>query len=285
MIFIATIATLVLLLVILWITGVLLMRRQSREGDITSDLRELLLARAEGRINNEEFDRRQAALHASLLASPQRTDLKKLRVLRWAVPVLIAIVIVPPAVVYVYYDKLREKGAGSFPASTTTSGVTMPKPQVQGTNTGGDLNTAVKHLAEKMAKNPGNGDGWLLLARTYGELHQPREAANAYAKAATLIPPDAAFLTEWADARVLANERKWDDESRDIVMRALKTDPVHLKALALAGSEAYYRADYKAALSYWKRLQAAAPAGSRDAKLAEMNIQEVNAIMAGKKPG
>jgi cytochrome c-type biogenesis protein CcmH len=136
-----------------------------------------------------------------------------------------------------------------------------------------------------LKKDPGNGEGWLLLARTYGELRRPKETAAAYAKAAALVPLDASMLADWADAHVMANERKWDAEARKIVHRALEADPKHLKSLALAGSEAFDRAEYKAAIGYWKRMQGVAQAGSMDAKLAEANIQEAEAMLAGRKPG
>lgn len=261
--------------------------RPKQGADISAALREILLARAAGEISAEEFERRQAALHAALLETPQQNPPSVLRHLRWAVPALIAIIAVPPLVLYAFYGKPQEPVI--TPAPVSMSGLRAPeaKPQSQQpqANSGGDLNTVVKRLADKMAKDPNNGEGWLLLARTYGELRQPGEAANAYAKAAALLPPDAGSLAEWADARVQANGRKWDDETREIVKRALSADPRHLKALALAGSEAFDRADYKLAVNYWKRMQAAAPAGSMDAKLAEMNIQEANAKLAGKKPG
>ncbi len=261
--------------------------RQKPGAEISADLREILLARAAGKISAEEFERRQAALHASLLEAPQQNQPSVLRHLRWAVPALIAIIAVPPVVLYAFYGKPKESVITPVPASMTGLRAPESKPQSQPpqANSGGDLNLVVKRLADKMVKDPNNGEGWLLLARTYGELRQPREASNAYAKAAALLPPDAGSLAEWADARVQANDRKWDDESREIVKRALSADPKHLKALALAGSEAFDRADYKQAVNYWKRMQAAAPAGSMDAKLAEMNIQEASAKLTGKNPG
>lgn len=55
-------------------------------------------------------------------------------------------------------------------------------------------------------------------------------------------------------------------------------------ALALAGGEAFDRADYKTAIDYWKRIKAVAPTGSMEVKLADSNIAEATAQMSGKKP-
>lgn len=267
----------VLAVIALILSGVL--SGKKRGDDIGPALRELLLARAEGRLTAEEFDSRQAELHATLLAAPQPASAGKTGVLRGGLIAAVALAAVG------LYAWLGNPKAVDVAPPQPAAGMAMPG--TEGTpqaNTGGDLNTMVKRLADKMAKDPNNGDGWLLLARTYGELRQPKEAAAAYAKAAALLAPDAGMLADWADAQVMSHDRKWDSEARDIVKRALAADPKQLKALALAGSEAFDRSDYKAAIDYWKRMQAAAPADSMDAKLAEANIQEANAAMTGKKP-
>ncbi len=272
-----------LVFVVLGISGLLPFGRRSHGAKISAALKELLLARAEGRINGEEFERRQAELHASLLNEPQEIPMARRRHLRWAIPAAIALITLPPIVIYIFLGK--PKVVTPLPSPVFSSGLPITESMTPSqTNSGGDLNMVVKRLADKMLNDPGNGEGWLLLARTYGELHQFKEAAHAYAKAAALLPPNAVFLTEWADTHVLANERKWDDESHKIVQQALAADPKNLKALALAGSEAFYHADYKQAVSYWKRMKAVALAGSNDAKLAEMNIQEANTMLAGIKP-
>lgn len=135
-----------------------------------------------------------------------------------------------------------------------------------------------------MAKDPNNGEGWLLLAKTYSELKKFAEADSAYEKASPLVALDVNALTDWADAHVMANDRKWDAEGGKIVKRALAADPKHVKALALAGSEAFDRADYKQAIEFWKRMKAAAAVDSMDSKLADANIAEANSMLTGKKP-
>jgi cytochrome c-type biogenesis protein CcmH len=250
-----------------------------RGDSVSSDLRELLRDRADGKIDEEEFGRRQAALHARVLESKPGASKKRL----WlAIPIALVAAGIGFYVSHGTPDAIDVTPAGPMGTRFGTSDV--PKAANPQANTAGDLSVLVKGLAEKMAKNPGDGDGWLLLARTYRELHQPKEASAAYAKAAALLPPDATMLADWADAHVMANGGKWDIEAKDIVKRALRADSKHLKALALAGSEAFEHADYKSAIAYWKRMRAVAPAGSMDAKLAEANIQEAEGTLSGKKP-
>lgn len=223
----------------------------------------------------------QARLHAQLLES---SHVARHNHLYWILP---AVVVIAIGGALRFWDSPNEV-MQTPDLVTSAPKINMPlisaKNQVQANqtsppmaaqpNSGGDLNTMVKRLASKMEKDPNNGEGWLLLARTYNELRQPKEAANAFSKAAALLPPDATMMADWIDARVLSNDRKWDAESKEIISRGLKLDPKHLKLLALAGSEAFERADYAAAISYWKQIQTVAPAGSKDANLAEMNIKE-----------
>jgi len=256
----------------------------ARENDITEQLRALLIARTEGKITEEEFLQIQSKLHATLMA-PQVTQ--KNNNLIWG-----GFVIIIVAASGIYYWRTS--------TSTSNNTVTQNKLELpmagpldtqfgkteahqKPMNVGGDLNVMVKRLADKLVKNPKDGEGWLLLARTYNEINQPKDAAVAYAKAAALLPPDATLLADWANAHVMASGGKWDGEAKKIVQRALAADPKHLKTLSLAGTEAFGRADYKAAIEFWKRMQAAAEVGSMDAKLAESNIQEAEALRSGKK--
>jgi cytochrome c-type biogenesis protein CcmH len=258
--------------------------RDAGKFDVEADLRELLIARAEGKIEQGEFESRQAALHAALLQTPTAAPAAfKTAYLRWLLPVLVLVLVAVGYWAFSSHEAKAPAGADDF--SKLPGAQQMPggeqKPQA---NSGGDLNTVVKRLADKMEKDPGNGEGWLLLAKTYGELRKYAEAASAYEKAAAILPADAALLADWADAHVMAAGQKWDDAARKLVKRALEADAKHVKTLALAGSEAFDRADYKGAIAFWVRMKAAAPPDSMDQKLADANIDEANARLSDKKP-
>lgn len=251
------------------------------DSDISEQLRALLLARADGNIDEDEFARRQAQLHATLLERKAQANRKP-----WVLGLVVVIAIAAIGI-YTWRSKSPPIGTphsleipATGPLDTQFGASLEPRKPM---NVGGDLNVMVKRLADKMAKNPDDGEGWLLLARTYSEINQPKESAAAYAKAAARLPPDATLLADWANVYVLANSGKWDAEAKKIVQRALAADSKHMKALSLAGTEAFDRADYTTAISYWKRMQAASEAGSMEAKLAEANIQEAEALRSGKK--
>lgn len=271
--------------------------------DITEGLKSLLLARARGEITQDEFEQRQALLHAQILSSEPEAafkaknsfERKSFLPMSNTVLAIIAVVAVSIAM-STWYILGKKNGAPAANEDIAALGAALsnlqgsdhalslaePEKNTPVKNMGGDLATAAKHLVEKLEKDPNNGDGWLLLARSYGQLRQPKEAADAYAKAAKYLAPDAAMLADWADAQVMSHEGKWDNESAALVIRAIAADPKNIKALALAGSEAFVRADYPAAIEFWKQMKALTPPDSMDTKLADSNIAEAQARLSGK---
>lgn len=154
------------------------------------------------------------------------------------------------------------------------AGVTGPANPPAPSNAGGDLAPLVQRLKAKLDADPSSGDGWLLLARAYGQLQRYAEADAAYREAARRLKPDADLLADWVDAHVMARQRQWDGEARNLLQRALASNGRHLKALSLAGSEAFSRSDYPTAIKFWERLKAAAPAGSMELQMADANLAE-----------
>src|SRR6185503_8353604 len=116
------------------------------------------------------------------------------------------------------------------------------------------IEALVERLAERMKSEPDNVEGWMLLARSYGAFGRFRESSEAYANAARLRPGDAQLLADYADALGMALGRKLEGEPEKLIARALEVDPRNLKALALAGTAAFERKDYKAAAAYWERM-------------------------------
>lgn len=110
----------------------------------------------------------------------------------------------------------------------------------------------VERLAAKMEGNPADVEGWIMLGRSNAVLGRYREAAGAYAKASSLRPDDASLLADYADILGMANGRKLAGEPAAIVARALKADPRNVKALALAGTAAFEKADYRTAIKHWE---------------------------------
>jgi len=132
-------------------------------------------------------------------------------------------------------------------------------------------------LAAKLEKDPGNVDGWVMLARTYYALKRNDDAVKAFDRAVALRPDDAGVLADYADA-LAATQGGITGKPLALIERALKADPTQWKALALAGTAAFNRQDYKQAVGYWEKMKATVPPGSPIAASIDNSIAEARAL-------
>lgn len=124
------------------------------------------------------------------------------------------------------------------------------------------IESMVTKLAERLEKQPDDLEGWVMLGRSYTVLGRFEDSAKAYRRAAGLAPNDAQVLADFADALGMAQGRKLTGEPEALIARAVKADPDNVKALALAGTVAFERGDYAAAIGHWERLLPKIPEGS-----------------------
>lgn len=111
----------------------------------------------------------------------------------------------------------------------------------------------VGKLEERLKTQPDDADGWSMLGRTYTALNRRDEALAAFRKVVALRPQDAQALADLADALAVMNGRSLDGEPEKLIQQAVKLDPANVKALALAGTIAFNRDDFKTAVDYWQR--------------------------------
>ncbi len=196
---------------------------------------------------------------------------------------LLGIFLLVPIIAGLIYWKTGTPDAASVSSPMTT----MPpmvmdsaRPMGEGHDMG-DLGAMAQKLAAKLEKSPENADGWVLLAHTYVELKQHKDAVSAFEKAVNLIPNDAQLLADYADALAVTNNAKFDAKSIDLIEKALKVDPNHPKALLLAGTIAFNQTDYAKAIRLWEHLQ---PLINKDdvalAKDVAGNIAEAKALIS-----
>jgi cytochrome c-type biogenesis protein CcmH len=139
----------------------------------------------------------------------------------------------------------------------------------------------VGQLAERMKDNPADAEGWTMLARSYTVLGRFEDAIPAYARVVELIPSSAPVLADYADA-VAATKGTIDNaQSVDLIERALKADPRNPKALALAGTVAYERADYASAIGHWQKVADQLPPGSELAPRVQASIADARGRLGG----
>jgi cytochrome c-type biogenesis protein CcmH len=118
-----------------------------------------------------------------------------------------------------------------------------------------------EQLAMRMQEQPGDADGWVMLARSLSVLGKHPEALKAYEKAVALRKDDAALLADYADSLAVQNNRSLAGKPMQLVESALKIDPRNLKALALAGTYAFDRKDYPRAVKHWEQAVQFGPPG------------------------
>lgn len=148
-----------------------------------------------------------------------------------------------------------------------------------------DANAAIEQLAQLLKTQPENTEGWTMLARSLNAMHRYADASRAYKNLTTLVPRDAQLLTEYAGSVAMAQGASLQGEPERILARALAAEPGNTKALSLMGSAVFERGDYAAAITYWRKVLALAPAGSEIVQVANDNIKEaLAAAAAGNQP-
>ena len=109
-------------------------------------------------------------------------------------------------------------------------------------------------LVETLKRNPDDAVKWRMLGSVYAASSRPTPAAEAYARAAALSPGDPQLLVEYAEAEAQLNGGNLHGKPVEILVAALKVDPNHQRALALAGSAAFNDGDFQGAMNHWQRL-------------------------------
>jgi cytochrome c-type biogenesis protein CcmH len=202
---------------------------------------------------------------------------------RWA-PIVLA-VLIPVAAVGLYL-KTGTPGAIA-PLAASSMDAAAPAGD-QGGSPHSTSFESIRAMADKLSANlkdnPDDGTGWAMLARSYNVLGRFGEAADAYARAEKLLPPDAQLLADHADALAMSRGQDLNGEPVALLQRALQVDPANLKALALMGTAAFDRKDYKGAVVYWEKVVQAAPADSEFTQSLQASLDEARALAEGRPP-
>ena len=136
-------------------------------------------------------------------------------------------------------------------------------------------------LASRLMERPDDWEGWTMLGRAYKALERYEESAKAWGEAARLKPDDPDTLAEYAEALAVVSGGKLAGEPTRLLQRALKLNPKHQKALALAGGAAFENGEYRDAVKYWERLLALSNNDPELAQALRSGIEEARSRMGG----
>lgn len=161
----------------------------------------------------------------------------------WAVGVILTI---PALAVAVYL--ILGTPAGLDPANV------KPQPEAGHQITPEQMLAMVAQLAERLEREPGDVQGWMMLGRSYAVMQNFKGAVSTWAKVGARIPDHPDILADWADLLAGAAGRRFEGDPDRLIARALELDPHHVKALALAGTAAFQRRDFAAASALWERI-------------------------------
>ena len=171
---------------------------------------------------------------------------------------------------------------GLYAAKGNVAALDPQARQAQANPAGEVTQAQVEDMVDKLAKKlegqaapqPGDAQGWTMLARSYGFLQRFPEASRAYSRAIALDPKNAQLLADHADVLAALQGQQLAGEPMRLVEQALAIDPQHPKALALAGSGAFERKDFAAAIAYWSKARQLVPADGEFAKALDGSIAE-----------
>lgn len=132
----------------------------------------------------------------------------------------------------------------------------------------------VQRLAQRLREQPDDLQGWAMLGRSYLVLGQPQAAQEALRQWVSRAPQDPSALADLADAIAMGQDRSLTGEPARLLQQALQLDPRHIKALALAGTEAFARQDYLRAIAHWEKITHIEPADSPIHQQAQESLAE-----------
>ncbi|HWY73877.1 MAG TPA: c-type cytochrome biogenesis protein CcmI [Burkholderiaceae bacterium] len=250
-------------------------------------LRELSADHAAGTLNAEQFESGRRELERRLLedigqpsatpgvSRPARLTAVGLGAFVLVVPIGLYLALGTPAAI----SPLTADSQAAGEQQAADDGKAAPH-----AITAEQVQVMIDQLAKRLEQSPRDGEGWAMLARSYSYVRKFPEAVKAYEKAAQLLPNDAHLFADYADALAMTQDRRLTGPPMKLIQRALAIDPKDVKALALAGSEAFDRKDYPAAIGFWQRAVKAGPPEPQFTQQLQAGIAEARKLAGAAAP-
>ncbi|MCW3473831.1 c-type cytochrome biogenesis protein CcmI [Limobrevibacterium gyesilva] len=183
--------------------------------------------------------------------------------------------------------RLAETAAkAGLPASPLPAGRPAPGPDADAAAAAAAMPAAqrdemirgmVARLAERLAAQPEDAEGWLRLGRAYAVLNEPEKAADAYDRAAALRPGDMSILLQEV-AALLDNHapgKPVPPRAITLLRRIEAANPSQPEVLWYLGLAAAEERRFDEAERYWTRLLALLPADSPAQKMVRSALDAI----------
>lgn len=140
------------------------------------------------------------------------------------------------------------------------------------------IDEAIAMLQARLEREPGNIEGWILLARSHAAQENYGLAAKAYAHAKALAPDDIDLGVEYAEALMRsAGAKGAPAEAVTLLESALRANPDHQRALLLFGMQRMQAGKPAEASAAWERLLPALEPAAAGALRAQIDMARVAA--------
>jgi cytochrome c-type biogenesis protein CcmH len=143
------------------------------------------------------------------------------------------------------------------------------------------LEVLVERLAERLAEDPSNVDGWLMIGRTYFTMRQPDRALAAVTKAYELAPDRSDVMLAYAEALAANAGGALEGKPAELIDQVLTKEPDNTSARWLAGMLYYQRGQFTAAATAWQGVLDVLDPASDDAADMRQIIAEARARASG----
>lgn len=220
---------------------------------------------AAGTLSREQFDQAREELQRRVLeeAVPAGAAASTGQAGRWTAVILAIAIPIAAGLLYLQLGNLQvfaPQGSGPEHAMT-------PK----------EIEALVAKLEARLREHP-DPEGYVILARSYAAMHRFPQAVAAFERAGDAAMQNPDVLADYADALAASAGGDLSGKPLALVKRALALDPNHLKSLALAGTEAFNRRDFRTAVEYWERMRPLVPADSPYGQSVASSIAEARKL-------
>ena len=219
---------------------------EEKLNELNLDLQEDRIDQAAYKIARQELDREllidtpveskeTAALHYT-------TEAKKHPVLALTIAVFL------PALSLLVYMQLGMHADAEQEAAATATAAEKTMPSVD---------EMVAKLEKYLQENKGELKDWVMLGRSYKHLGRYGEAANAFA-AASELEQSPQLMLEHAEVVALMNGQKFNEQARELALKALALAPDNVNALWFSGVAEFQFANYRESIKYLSQLSSVA---------------------------
>ena len=219
-------------------------------------LREVDLDVERGLLTAEEADAARTEVKRRMLAAAAGNDkAERARGGTSALAGALAIAVVVPLGGFGLYAILGSPDLPDQPyVERQAQRLDMPQPEAQ------RMIELVDKLAARLADDPNDQQGWMMLARSYLALGRHAEAVDAFRHLISLGVHDGTVFAGLGEAIVMSNHGEVTAEAAEAFAAALRALPGEASARYYLGEARLQQGDAKGAIAIWRDLEKDAPA-------------------------